>query len=172
MRVKKTSQKKKLAGLTAATLVALGVGMGTGASSAVAVSDHNEYYYGGGRYLQANAWMGAGQKFGWSTSSKYLGSGSGPSSADSITNTVKIWVNGIGVSLGNASGSTTSDKDFGASWTNYKRAGVRNWISDLSGTNSVSNNFYLNINETSSAKASIPYFGTPRFTSITITKWA
>ena len=160
-----TSIKRAIAGLGISTAVIAGMV----ATPAHAVSDHNEYYYGGGRYLQANAWMSnfGGTKFNWTTSSKYLGSGRGPTRTSYIKNSVKIWVNGIGVSLGNASGATTSDKDFGKSWTNYNA-----WISDLAGSNSVSNIFYLNINENSEAVASVPYFGTPRSTAITITKWA
>lgn len=141
---------------------------GMGATPAQAVSDHNEYRYPGGRYLQANAWMSnqGGTKFNWTTSSKYLGSGSGPAKASYIKNTTKLWVTGIGVNLGNFSGGTNSDKDFGKSWTNYNT-----WIADLAGSNSVSNIFYLNISASSEAVAGIPYFGTPRSTAITVTKW-
>jgi hypothetical protein len=160
----KRTVRQLLAGGAAAAVLAGGLA----AVPAHAVSDHNEYYYGGGRYLQANAWMqnSSGTKFGWTTSAKYLGSGRGPSTASYIKNTAKIWVNGIGVSLGNASGATTSDKDYGTSWTNYNT-----WISDRAGSNSVSNLFYLNINETSGAVANVPYFGSPRSSAITITKW-
>lgn len=158
--------KRLIAAVTVALVTVLG-GLVVSAP-AHAVSGHNEYYYGGGRYLQANVWMQSqsGTKFNWTSSSKYLGSGSGPASTSYIKNTVKIWVNGVGVSLGNFSGATNSDKDFGMSWTNYNT-----WISDLAGSNSVSHIFYLSIQATSTAVASVPYFGTPRSAAITITKW-
>jgi hypothetical protein len=137
------------------------------AQASPAVSSHSEYYYGGGRYLQANVWLGTGQSFGYATSTKYLGAGRGPSTASSIRNTATITVTGLGVSLGNASGGTSSDKDFSTTWTNYNT-----WISDRAGTNRVSNNFYLYITGTSVGSASIPYFGSPRTVAASVQKWA
>ncbi|AEE44242.1 hypothetical protein [Cellulomonas fimi] len=159
------TQRRVISAVTAAVLA---VGLAAAAIPAQAVSATNSYSYPGGRYLQANVWLEnqSGRNFNWTSSSKYLGSGSGPSTASSITNEVKIWVNGVGVSLGNASGATTSDKDFGLKWTN-----TNTWISDLAGSNSVTNLLYLNINGSSFAIASIPYFGTPKSTTATVTKW-
>lgn len=148
------------------TAVAVGATLVTGAP-AQAASAHAEYHYSGGRYLQANVWLGAGQTFSWTTSTKYLGSGSGPSTASRITNKVLISVTGLGVSLGNASGGTSSDKDFGAAWTNTNAR-----IADLAGTNRVSNNFYLYITGNSSGSATIPYFGSSRSVAASAQKWA
>lgn len=125
----------------------------------------NYYYPKSNRYLQANVWLGSGQTFGYQTSTKYLGSGT-PSTASSITNTASISVTGVGVSLGNASGGTSSDKDFSTTWTNYNT-----WISDRAGTNSVSNVLYLYITGTSSGSASVPYFGSPRTVSASVQKY-
>jgi hypothetical protein len=154
--------------LAAGVTVAMGVGL---AGPAQAASDSGYYYYSAGRYLQANVWLGAGQSFGYQTSSQYKGTGAGPSVAASITNTAGIQVNGVGVSLGNSvggvNGSTNNDKDFSTTWTNYNT-----WISDRAGTNKVSNNFYLNIVGYSDAKATIPYFGSPRTAATNVTKWA
>ena len=83
----------------AAAVAAIGATALT-AAPAQAASAHAEYHYSGGRYLQANVWLGAGQSFSWTTSTKYLGSGSGPSTASKITNKVVISVTGIAVSLG------------------------------------------------------------------------
>lgn len=152
-----------------ASIVATGALLVTGALAAVtpaqAVSKSVNYWYTGTRYLQANVWLGTGQTFGYTTSTKYLGSG-GPGSASSITNTAWISVTGVGVSLGNASGGTSSDKDFSTTWTNYNT-----WISDRAGTNSVSNNFYLYITGSSNGSANVPYYGSPRTVSASVQKW-
>jgi hypothetical protein len=150
----------------AAAVAAIGATALT-AAPAQAASAHTEYHYSGGRYLQANVWLGAGQSFSWTTSTKYLGSGSGPSTASKITNKVLISVTGLGVSLGNASGGTSSDKDFGATWTNTNAR-----IADLAGSNRVSNNFYLYITGNSSGSATIPYFGSSRSVAVSAQKWA
>jgi hypothetical protein len=136
------------------------------AQPANAYSASSNYYYAGGRYLQANVWLCGNNPFGYTTSTKYLGAGSGPSYASSITNTAYIGVTGIGVSLGNASGGTSSDQDFSTTWTNYN-----SWISDRAGTNSTSNVFYLYVTGTSSGSANIPYFGSPRTVSASVQKW-
>lgn len=152
------------------SILAVGASVAAGivvAQPANAVSASSNYYYAGGRYLQANVWLGGGNPFGYATSTKYLGSGSGPSYASSITNTAYIGVTGLGVSLGNASGATSSDQDFASTWTNYNT-----WISDRAGTNSTSNIFYLYVTGTSSGSANIPYFGSPRTVSASVQKWA
>ena len=149
---------------TSATIVSAAVALTV--ASADAYNKTVNYYYSGGRYLQANVWLGTGNPFGYATSTKYLGSGSGPSNASSITNTAWISVTGIGVSLGNASGGTSSDKDFSTTWTNYNT-----WISDRAGTNSTSNLFYLYVTGSANGSANIPYFGSPRTVSATVQKW-
>lgn len=157
-----TNIKRVIATVLATAVMMIGVG-GTAAN---AVSKSANYYYPGGRYLQANVWLGAGNPFGYQTSTKYLGSGSGPSTASSITNTAWISVTGVGVSLGNASGGTTSDKDFSTTWTNYNT-----WISDRAGTNSTSNLLYLYVTGSSNGSANIPYFGSPRTVSASVQKY-
>jgi hypothetical protein len=152
--------------LPIAAVAALGLVL-VGSAGSQAASKSVNYNYPGGRYLQANVWLGAGQTFGYQTSTKYLGSGSGPSKASSIKNTANISVTGVGVSLGNASGGTSSDKDFSTSWTNTNA-----WISDRAGTNSVSNNLYLYITGGSVGSATISYFGSPRTVSASVQKWA
>ncbi len=157
----------KLGIKAAVALGAVPVLLAASTASSQAVSKSVPYYYAGGKHtLQANVWLGAGQTFGYQTSTKYLGSAY-PSLAKSIKNTANISVTGIGVSLGNASGGTSSDKDFSTSWTNYNA-----WISDRAGTNSVSNNFYLYISGGSVGSADVPYYGSPRTVSASVQKYA
>lgn len=143
----------------------IGIIMG-GAGAANAWSASTSYKYPGGRYLQANVWLGTGNPFNWKTSTKYLGCCTGPSKASSIKNTASISVTGIAVSLGNYSGGTTSDQDFSATWTNYNT-----WISDLAGANSASNNAYLYITGRSGGSATIAYFGSPRSAAASLQKY-
>jgi hypothetical protein len=87
--------------ITALAAVALAAGLVAGsATTANAWSASTPYHYPGGRYLQANVWLGNGNPFNWQTSTKYLGSGSGPSTASTIKNVAYIGVTGLGVSLG------------------------------------------------------------------------
>lgn len=156
----------KLGMKVAATAAAIPLALVIAAGTSAAVSKSANYYYSGGKHtLQANVWLGTGQTFGYQTSTKYLGTAY-PSLARSIKNTATISVTGIGVSLGNASGGTSSDKDFSTSWTNYNA-----WISDRAGTNSVSNNFYLYITGGSQGYADVPYYGSPRTVSASVQKY-
>ena len=155
-------RKVVLAFAVIAAAAALVVGSATAANAWNASTNYN---YPGGRYLQANVWLATGNPFNWTTSTKYLGSGSGPSSASTIKNVATIGVTGLGVNLGNFSGGTSSDQDFSATWTNSNT-----WISDLAGANSTSNDLYLFITGTSSGNASIPYFGSPRSVSASVQK--
>jgi hypothetical protein len=155
-------------GFTALAVLALTAALlAGGATAANAWSASTNYNYPGGRYLQANVWLSNGNPFNWQTSTKYLGSGSGPSTASSIKNVASIGVTGIGVSLGNFSGGTSSDQDFSASWTNSNT-----WIADLAGANSTSNLLYLYVTGGSSGNATIPYFGSPRSVSASVQKFA
>lgn len=162
--------------LASAALGVASIALVASSTPASAASDDAKFNYkdvaghsGSKKFLQANVWLGAGQSFSWKTSSKYGGTtlAGEPSKAKSIYNKVNISVTGVGVSLGNASGGTSSDKDFAASWTNNNAV-----IADLAGTNKVSNNFYLYITGKSTAKATIPYFGTPRSAAVSVQKWA
>ena len=151
---------------TIAVMVMLAVGFSCSSTpNAQAWSHSSGYKYSNGNTLQANIWLGTGQYWYWQSSAKYLGNAY-PAYADSITNSVHLSVTGVGVNLGKVSGSSSSGKEYTASWTNSGSV----WISDLAGSNSTSNKLYLYITGQSGASASIPYFGTPRSASAATTK--